>query len=497
MSVALSSKTINTFGGLTSFPRYDRSKISPGILHIGVGNFHRAHMSVYMDSLFNMGLGQDWGIVGAGIQPGDEKMRSNLEKQDWLTTIVELDPSGLSARVTGAMVDFLPVDIEAILVGLTDPRIRIVSMTITEGGYFIDAATGGLDIEHPDIRKDASHPDEPQTLFGMIIRALRVRRERSIPPFTVVSCDNLPGNGHVARQTVVGLARLSDAEFADWIEAEVAFPNCMVDCITPATTARERSIVREQFGIEDTAPVVCEPFHQWVIEDTFPNGRPPLEEVGVEFVSDVTVYELMKLRILNAGHASTCYAAALLGYHFVHDALADEDIREWVRALQIRESIPTLGSIEGVDYSQYLAKVVERFSNPEIGDTIPRNIADGSDRQPKFILPTLRDALDQSGSIDGLALEIALWCRYCTGVMENGDKVIIQDPIADTLTAQAEEAKTHPKAFIEIGTVFGDLVDSQKFVSAFGNWYSKLLENGVRQTLKDYVAMGSSAELSS
>ncbi len=487
MSVALNSKTVGSFEGLSSVPHYNRSKISPGILHIGIGNFHRAHMGVYMDNLLNMGLGQDWGIVGAGIRSSDEIMRSRLEKQDWLTTVVELDPTELSARVTGAMVDFLPIDSKAIVVGMTDPRIRIVSMTITEGGYYIDVTSGKLDVQHADILFDAAHSDTPKTLFGMIISALRLRKERNIPPFTIISCDNLPSNGQVAKQTVVGLAKLSDESFADWIDKEVSFPDCMVDCITPNTSERERLIVKEKFGIDDAAPVVCEPFHQWVIEDRFPQGRPPLEEVGAEFVSDVSAYELMKLRILNAGHASTCYAAALLGYQFVHDAMADDDIRAWVEALQIRESIPTLQPIENVDYTQYLSTVINRFSNSKIGDTVPRNVANGSDRQPKFIIPTLRDALETGGSIDGLALEIALWCRYCTGVMENGEVIEVKDPIAELLQERAEEAKTRPQAFIEIRAVFGDLMNDVRFAEAFAKQFNTLIHQGTRKALQCYV----------
>ncbi len=487
MSIALNSKALNQLEAVSSLPTFDRSRVSPGILHIGIGNFHRAHMGVYLNNLMNMGEALDWGIVGAGIRPADQKMRAGLEHQDWLTTVVELDPSGLSAQITGAMIDFLPVDPDAIVTGMMDPRIRIVSMTITEGGYYIDASSGGLDILHPDIVADRAEPDKPRTVFGMIIKALRLRRENSIAPFTILSCDNLPGNGKVAHQTVVGLARLIDPEMAGWIDAEVSFPNCMVDRITPSTTDRERKIVRDRFGIDDAAPVVCEPFIQWVVEDKFPQGRPPLEKVGVEFVSDVALHELMKLRILNAGHASTCYAAALLGYHYVHDAMADKDIQNWVRALQEREAIPTLPAIAGVNYHDYLESVIRRFSNPEIGDTIPRNVADGSDRQPKFILPTLRDALKMGRDPSGLALEIALWCRYCLGAMENGEVREIQDPLADKLQVCALLAKECPGAFLEIHEVFGDLAAAAPFADAFSQWYQMLLKDGVRASLRHYV----------
>ncbi|SNY92223.1 mannitol 2-dehydrogenase [Cohaesibacter sp. ES.047] len=488
MTTALNRKALQSLSGIQSVPSYDRSGITPGILHVGVGNFHRAHMAVYLNDLMNRGLGFDWGIVGAGMRPSDETMRQALQAQDWLTTVVELDPNGLSASVTGAMIDFLPIDPDTLLAGMVDPRIRILSMTITEGGYYIDAASGRLDIAHPDIQADANNPDSPKTLFGIILRALQSRKESGVPPFTILSCDNLPENGQVAKQTLVGLARLSNPEFADWIDANVSFPNCMVDRITPATTERERAIVEETFGVKDAAPVVCEPFRQWVIEDKFPQGRPPLEAVGCEFVKDVRAHELMKLRILNAGHASVCYAAALMGYHFVHDAMADQDICNWLQAVQTREAIPTLKPLSGVDYAAYLATVIARFSNREMGDTIPRNVADGSDRQPKFILPALRDALEMGHSVEGFALEVALWCRYCTGVMEDGSAVQIVDPMAETLVRLSNMAIDQPRAFLENEAVFGDLARNVSFADAFGKWLTLLHSQGVRAALKAYVA---------
>ncbi len=261
-------------------PAYDRSALTPGILHVGVGNFHRAHMAVYLDRLFATGASHDWALVGAGVRPGDAAMRERLAAQDWLTTVVELDPEGLSARVTGAMIDFVEVEAEKTVARMASPEIRIVSLTITEGGYYVNARTGGFDAAHADMAADAGTPDAPKSVFGMIIKALRLRRDAGLDPFTVLSCDNLPENGHVAKQTVTGLARLSDPDFADWIEANITFPNSMVDCITPATSDRERAMVSDRFGITDAVPVVCEPFRQWVLEDTFPQGRPALEDGG-------------------------------------------------------------------------------------------------------------------------------------------------------------------------------------------------------------------------
>ncbi|MBT8437587.1 MAG: mannitol dehydrogenase family protein, partial [Gammaproteobacteria bacterium] len=299
MGLKLQLNSLDSLGDNVVTPGYDRRSLSPGILHIGVGNFHRAHQAVYLDKLFSLGLGQDWGLVGAGVTSYDARMRAALQAQDWLTTVIELDPEGYTARVCGAMIDFVEIDTRLLIERLATPDIRIVSLTITEGGYFIDEKTGGFNANHPDIVHDSENPDNPRTVFGVLVAGLAKRHQKNLPAFTVMSCDNLPGNGHIAQQAVVGMAKLISAAMSDWIEAEVSFPNGMVDCITPATGERERALVKEHFNIEDASPVVCEPFRQWVLEDKFSAGRPELEKVGVEFVDDVAPYELMKLRILN------------------------------------------------------------------------------------------------------------------------------------------------------------------------------------------------------
>lgn len=487
MAITLNTAALAQLPDTIGTPAYDRSALTAGIVHVGVGNFHRAHMGVYLDQLFAKGESLNWAICGAGVRPGDAVMREKLAAQDWLTTVVELDPSGLTARVTGAMIDFIEIDAEKTVARMADPQTKIVSTTITEGGYYVDALTDGFNAAHPDIVADAANPDAPKTVFGMVIKALRLRRDAGLPPFTFMSCDNLPENGHVAKRTVVGLARLSDPDFADWIAANVAFPNSMVDCITPATSDRERAMVAETFGITDAWPVACEPFRQWVLEDNFPQGRPALELVGAEFVADVAKYELMKLRILNGGHAAIAYPSALLGHHFVHDAMADPLIHDWLDTLEQREIMPTLSPIDGVDYDAYRQLIISRFANPKVGDTIPRLCLDGSNRQPKFILPTLRDALAAGADVAGLALEVALWCRYCTQVDEAGNAIAPNDDNHVELKARAEEAKTRPAAFLENVSVFGDLAQNAAFVSAFGLALGNLYEKGVRATLTAYI----------
>ncbi len=487
MTLPLNAAALSRLPAGVAPPAYDRARLTPGILHVGVGNFHRAHMAVYLDRLFAAGRDHDWAIVGAGVRPADAAMRDRLAAQDWLTTVVELDPHGLSARVVGSMVDFVPVDPAAIIARMTDPAIRIVSLTVTEGGYYIDAKTDGFNATHPDIIADAATPDVPRTVFGMIIAALRLRRAADVAAFTVLSCDNLPENGHVAERTVTGLARLSDPEMADWIGANVAFPNSMVDCITPATTDRERAMLADRFGLSDAAPVACEPFRQWVLEDRFPQGRPAFETVGAEFVGNVAQYELMKLRILNGGHAAIAYPGALLGHHFVHDAMADTRIARWLDRLTRAEIVPTLSPIPGVSYDAYRDTVATRFANPEVGDTIPRLCQDGSNRQPKFILPTLRDALSKGMPIAGLALEVALWCRYCAGMDEAGRMISANDDNHAALRRRADATRTDAAVFLANPAVFGPLGEDAAFGAAFAAAIGSLWSRGVAATLADYA----------
>ena len=481
MSTKLSLSSLCDLPENVSVPSYDRSDLSVGILHIGVGNFHRAHQAVYLDNLFNTGRDHDWAIVGAGIKRFDADRRVLLQDQDWLTTVVELDPQGYSARVTGAMIDFLEVGENKLVNKLADPAVRIVSLTITEGGYFMDAA-GGFDTDHPEIVHDAANPETPQTVFGMILAGLQLRRSRGWAPFTILSCDNLPENGHVARQSVEGLAGLISPDLCKWVADNVAFPNSMVDCITPGTSAREIALVSEKFGIDDHSPVACEPFRQWVMEDNFPLGRPALENVGVEFVDDVAPYETMKLRILNAGHAAIAYPGALLGHKYVHEAMADPDIVSWLVQLMRREVIPILPPIPGVDFEAYLKACVERFSNPAIGDTINRLSEDGSNRQPKFILPTVTEALAIGADINGLALEVAFWCRYCA---DTGDE--LKDDRGAQLVAAACATRKDPGAFLRVEPVFGDLGENERFAAVFTRQIGLLWAQDPRQVLQGFL----------
>lgn len=470
-------------------PRYDRRQLAPGIVHIGLGNFHRAHMAVYLDDLFALGEGRDWAVLGAGVRPADARMRDALKAQDCLSTVIELDPEGIRARRVGAMIDFIEVDPwnGPLVAAMCRQEIRIVSLTVTEGGYFINPATGHFDPTAPDIVADGRHPDRPVTAFGAIVAALKARRDAGIAPFTVMSCDNLPGNGNVAKAAIVGLARLSDPQLADWIGDHVSFPNGMVDRITPATGSREREMAATLGLADDPVPVTCEPFRQWVLEDRFPAGRPALEKVGVTFTSHVHEFETMKIRILNGGHAVIAYAGGIKGIEHVHEAMADKTIAAFLDRVESEEILPIVPPVPGQDLPDYKRLIIERFSNPEVADTVRRLCLDGSNRQPKFIIPSIRDNIAAGTMPMGLILESALWCRYCYGVDERGQAIAPNDPQWDALTATAREAKGDPVRWIGMRDIYGELADNREFAAAFADALNLVWDRGADAAMMDYI----------
>ena len=488
MTTKLSAQAL---GSITtaSVPAYDRGSLTAGIVHFGVGNFHRAHQAVYLDDLFATGSDHDWALVGAGVRDADEAMRQKLKAQDWLTTVVEQEAESSSARVTGAMIDYLkPGESAAIIDRLADPAIRIVSLTITEGGYYIDPASQKFDPGHPDIAFDAADLGAPRTAFGLILAGLIRRRDAGIVPFTVMSCDNIPGNGHVTENAVVGLAQLVDPALARWVEANVAFPNGMVDRITPATSARETALLADNFGIEDNWPVFCESFRQWVLEDNFPAGRPALEKVGVQFVKDVAPYEHMKIRILNGGHATIAYPAGLMDIHFVHEAMENPLVAAFLTKVETEEIIPVVPPVPDTDLGDYYALCQRRFANPKIGDTIRRLALDGSNRQPKFIIPSALDRAQRQQSVNGLSLVSALWCRYCYGTTDSGAVIEPNDPSWDRLTRQAALARENPAAWLAMADIYGELASDPAFIGAFSNALNTLWKIGTKATLERYLA---------
>jgi mannitol 2-dehydrogenase len=486
-TTALSAKTVRNLGDAVAVPSYDRSEVSSGIVHFGVGGFHRAHQAMYLDALMNDGKALDWGITGVGLLPGDRRMHEVLHAQDCLYTLVVKDPDGtMHPRVIGSIVDyrFAPDDPEGLLDLMTDPATRIVSLTITEGGYLVNQSTGEFDGQDPSIQGDLRPGSTPSTAFGFITEALSRRRTGGVEPFTVMSCDNIAGNGEVAHKMIGAFARLKDPDLGAWIEEHVSFPNSMVDRITPVTTDDDRRELTEQFGVDDGWPVVCEPFTQWALEDRFPSGRPPYDEVGVQLVPDVTPYELMKLRLLNASHQALCYLGYLAGYRYAHDVCQDELFTRFLLGYMDDEATPTLEPVPGVDLTAYKHKLIERFANPEIKDTLARLCAESSDRIPKWLLPVVRRQLDAGGPVRRAALVVAAWARYAEGVDENGEAIEIVDRRKDAIMERARQGAADPLAFLRDPDLFGDLVDDERFTSEYLSALRSLHEHGARATLE-------------
>ena len=491
MTMRLGIDTLDSLPPRVTKPVYPRTAQSAGVVHFGVGNFHRAHQAVYFDRLFNLGLDLDWAIVGAGVMPFDQAIYDALAPQEFYGTVVEQTAERSDARVVGSMIDIVPPGEPARLTAmLSDPAIRIVSLTITEGGYFIDSSSGQFDRDHPAIIADGAKPESPQTVFGFICAALKKRRDTGVAPFTVMSCDNIPHNGMVTRNAVAGLARLSDPEMAEWIEREVAFPNGMVDRITPATGARERELLASEFGIEDRHPVFCEDFIQWVLEDHFTAGRPALEKVGVQFVDDVTPYENMKIRVLNGGHATLAYPAGLLDIEYAHEAMAHPMVRGFLDRVERDEIIPVVPPVPDTDLSDYYALVARRCENPKVADTIRRLCLDGSNRQPKFIIPSIADRLEAGTAVDGLALVSALWCRYCHGTTESGENIDANDPNWKRLQAAARAARDDPRAWLNMDDIYGAVGRDERFAATFVTALNAVWQDGVEAALQRYIAHG-------
>jgi mannitol 2-dehydrogenase len=490
MASPLTGRTLAALADRVPTPAYDRSGVSTGVVHFGVGGFHRAHQAMYHDSLMNQGTALDWGICGVGVMPADRRMKETLDAQDGLYTLVLKHSDGTyEPRLVGSIVEYLfaPDDPEAVVEKMADASTRVVSLTVTEGGYNLDHVTGEFDAANPDVLDDLRTGAAPRTTFGLVTEALRRRKERGLAAFTVMSCDNLQGNGHLAGRVFTAFARLRDPELADWVERGVRFPNSMVDRITPVTTDADRSMVAERFGIDDRWPVVCEPFAQWVLEDSFSVGRPPYEDAGVQVVDDVVPYELMKLRLLNASHQALCYFAHLCGYRLVHEAARDPLFRKFLLGYMNEEATPTLDPVPGVDLDDYKSTLIERFSNPEVRDTIARLCAESSDRIPKWLLPVIRAQLANGGEIRRSAAVIASWARYAEGVDEQGRPIEVVDRLRDSLVQIARRNREDPDAFIANRAVFGDLVDDKRFVSAYRSALTSLHERGARTTLQSLV----------
>lgn len=473
--------------GTPALPAYDRGAVRVGIVHFGVGGFHRAHEAMFMDRLLTLGGAAEWGICGVGLLPGDARMRDVMQEQQGLYTLVLRHPDGAEeARVIGSIVEYLfaPDDPGAVLRRLASPDVRIVSLTITEGGYNTSDVDGRFDASNPGVLADLANPSSPTTVFGFIVEALRLRREAGVAPFTVMSCDNIQANGSVAREAIVAFAALRDAGLAEWIGEHVHFPSSMVDRITPATTPEDVRDISARHGVADAWPVVAEPFAQWVLEDRFTAGRPEFERVGVQLVDDVMPYELMKLRLLNGAHQAIAYPGLLMGFRLVHEAAADPLLARFVRAY-MDEVTPSLLPVPGIDLEGYKDGLIQRFGNAGVRDTLERLAAETSDRIPKFVLPVLSDSGKRRLPL--IAAVVACWARYARGLDDAGGPLAPVDRDLDRVREAAFALDADPLAFLELTDYFGGAAADERFSADFIAAWALLDETGTRGMLAEFL----------
>ncbi|SDT07525.1 mannitol 2-dehydrogenase [Pseudomonas sp. Z003-0.4C(8344-21)] len=488
----LNQQNLNRLAAEVQLPAYRLSDTRQGIAHIGVGGFHRAHQAYYTDALMNSGEALDWAICGVGLRAEDRRARDDLKEQDYLFTLFELgDSDDTEVRVIGAIRDMLLAEdgAQALIDKLADPQIRIVSLTITEGGYCIDDSNGEFMAHLPQIQHDLAHSEAPKTVFGFLCAALEKRRAAGIPAFTVMSCDNLPHNGAVTRKALLAFASLRNSDLCNWIDTNVSFPNAMVDRITPMTSTAHRLQLADKHGVDDAWPVVCEPFVQWVLEDKFVNGRPAWEKVGVQFTDDVSPYEEMKIKLLNGSHLALTYLGFLKGYRFVHETMNDPLFVRYMRAYMDLDVTPQLAPVPGIDLSDYKDTLVARFSNQAIADQLERVCSDGSSKFPKFTIPTINRLIADGRETRRAALVVAAWALYLKGVDENGDTYTIPDPRAAFCQALVVDDELITERLLGVEEIFGAAIPkSAEFVAAFEWCYNSLRDEGVTRTLERVLA---------
>ena len=484
----LSANTLSSVPAGVRVPDYDRSQITPGIVHLGIGAFHRAHMAVYVDDLLKDN--PDWAIIGASLRRPDTK--EALEPQDGLFTVAVRDASGTHPRVIGSILKVLDANSERedLLALMASPQIRIVSLTVTEKGYCHDPANGELDQRHPDIVHDLANPEAPRSAPGMLVEALARRKAAGIAPFAVMSCDNLPSNGETVKRIVTKFAALRDAELGEWVNA-VAFPGTMVDRIVPSTTDDDRAMIADLIGAGDAWPIMTEPFTQWVIEDNFPQGRPAFENAGGQLVEDVEPFERMKLRMLNGSHSTMAYLGYLAGYEYISDVMGDEDFVALIHGLMTEEVMPTL-DMPGVDLGAYRDQLLERFRNPALKHRTWQIAMDGSQKLPQRLLGTIRDRLAAGQPFERLGLGVAAWMRYVVGIDEKGEVIDVRDPLAMRMMAIAADAIDDAEdlyiGLVALSEVFGtDLGDNQTFGETVATALDELFELGVKETVQGVV----------
>lgn len=471
---------------------YDPALVDIGIVHLGVGAFHRAHMADYTDAVLRQG-DLRWGIMGASLR--SPETRDALAPQDYLYTLAESDEAGERCRIIGALRGVLvaPEDPQALIEAMCLPSVKIVSLTVTEKGYCHDPATGALNERHPDIIHDLANPERPRSAPGFLVEALRARKARGLPPFTVLCCDNLPANGRTVRKVITRLAHLRSPALGDYVAEHVAFPATMVDRIVPATTDADRARIAAATGLEDAWPVVTEVYNNWVIEDHFPQGRP---DWSATFVSDIQAFELMKLRLLNGAHSTMAYLGYLASHETIADCMRDEALAHLVAHLMHEEVTPTLTVPPGADIEAYKQALLRRFRNPGLRHRTWQIAMDGSQKLPQRLLGTIRDRLKAGQPIGALALGVAAWMRYVTGIDEKGQAIDVRDPLRDMLRAKADQAGPDAArltpALLTIEQVFGsDLPANAAFTTAVTTALDSLFSKGSRASSQTFRSMHS------
>jgi mannitol 2-dehydrogenase len=468
--IRLNEKNLHLLPGEVAIPGYDRSGIKAGIAHIGIGSFHRSHEAFYTDQVLHQKNAAGWGICGIALLENDIGIYKALAEQDGLyTLIIRRSDGSMDARVIGSIVEYLfaPGNPDAVMEKLASRDITIISLTITEGGYNFDPNSGKFLVEEPSIQWDLNHPDNPKTVFGYLTQALKRRKAKVAGGLTIQSCDNIQKNGDLVKKMLLSYVQEAEPGLTEWILDNVTFPSSMVDRITPATTSSDIENLRSAFGIEDSWPVVCEPFIQWIIEDDYFSGRPDWESAGVQFVHDVSPFEKMKIRLLNAGHSLLGLTGALHGYVYIHDVVNDKLFEDFLREFMDKEVTPLLERVPGIDLDAYKESLVERFGNSRIKDTVARICGQSSAKIPKFVLPTIREQLEAGGPLECAALVVAAWCRYCEGSDLSGNNYTIEDEMREILMKKALRSHQDPLSFLEIEPVFGDLIKSKRFAEAY------------------------------
>lgn len=470
-------------------PQYDRSALKSGIVHLGIGAFHRAHQAFYTEAVLNQ-MGGDWGITGCSLRSASVK--NQLAEQDGLYTLVERGPAGESFQVVGAVQRVMvgPDNPSALVALMASEQTKIVSLTVTEKGYCHDPATGNLNLSHPDIQHDLAHPEQPKSAIGYIVAALQQRQQAGLSSFTVLSCDNLPNNGEVLEKVVLQYCERISPEVKEWVSTHTKFPSTMIDRIVPATTESDRADLEAKVGYRDEGMVVAEPFTQWVIEDNFCSKRPEWEKVGALLVKDVTAFEKMKLRLLNGSHSMLAYTGYLAGFETISDVMTEPAFVQLCKTFMDTEAGPTVNTPEGFDIEEYKLQLRDRFSNPGLKHRTWQIAMDGSQKLPQRLLETLREQLASGGSIEVISLAIAAWFKYVSAVDDAGQEIDVQDPLAlrlKSLCDKHEDLAQRVVALLNVNEVFGDdLGDCELFVTSITRWLSAFYNDGVLATVQKH-----------